>query len=67
MKLQNCFIVFPVFECTIDELGESWEVKIGFIEELYIEEVESTQLRGVDAAYEVLEIFRSAFGSKMGE
>ena len=42
-----------VFGClhTIDELGESWAVKIDLIEEGYIRSIE---LRGVDEGHKVL-------------
>ena len=39
------------FGCTIDELGESWGIKIDLIEESYLHVVE---LRGVDAGHEDL-------------
>jgi len=43
--------VFPEFGCTIDELGESWGVKIDLIEESYIEGLE---FGGVGEGHEVL-------------
>jgi hypothetical protein len=51
IELQKCFIACPEFWCTINELGESWAVKIDLIEESYIHVVE---LRGVDAGHEFL-------------
>ena len=50
IELHLC-IVFPEFGCTIDELGESWGVKIDLIEESYIEGLE---FGGVDEGHEVL-------------
>ena len=44
-ELYMCFIECPEFWCTINELGESWEVKIDLIEEIYIQ---APELRGVD-------------------
>jgi hypothetical protein len=44
-------IWFPEFGCTIDELGESWGVKIDQIEESYLDVVE---LGSVDNGNEVL-------------
>jgi hypothetical protein len=46
-----CLIEWPDCWCTINELGESWEVKIDLIEESYIQGIE---LRGVDEGHEVL-------------
>ena len=43
---QMCFIECPECWSTINELGESWDVKIDLIEESYEQEIE---LRGDDA------------------
>jgi hypothetical protein len=51
IELHTCIIECPESWCTIDELGESWAVKIDLIEENYIHFVE---LRGVDAGHESL-------------
>jgi hypothetical protein len=45
-------------------LGESWAVKIDFVEKSYIHFVE---LRGVDVGHEFLQIFGNAFESKFVE
>ncbi len=45
-----CLITCPEF-CTIDELSESWGVKIDLIKENYFEYIE---LRGIDAGYKIL-------------
>jgi hypothetical protein len=50
MELHMC-IAFPEFGCTIDELSESWAVKIDLIEESYMKVIE---LGGVDEGHEVL-------------
>ncbi len=51
IELHMCLIACPEFWCTIDELGESWVVKIDLIEENYIQMIE---LRGVEAGHEIL-------------
>ena len=50
--------------CTINELGESWAVKIGLIEEQYFRVNES---RGVDTGHEFLKVFGNAFERKFVE
>ena len=59
-----CFIECPDCWCTINELGESWEVKIDLIEESYFQVIE---LRGVDEGHEVLYIFDNPFETKTME
>jgi hypothetical protein len=44
MESHTCFIACPEFWCTINELGDSWGVKIDLIEESHIQDIE---LRGV--------------------
>jgi hypothetical protein len=56
--------VFRECWCTIDELGESWSVKIDSIKESYIQDIE---LSGVDEGHEVLQIFCSPFETKFIE
>jgi len=51
IELHMCLIAFPECWCTIDELGESWGIKIDLIEENYTQIRES---RGVDAGHEIL-------------
>jgi hypothetical protein len=48
VELYMCIITFRMFGCPIDKLGESSEVKIDSIEEVYMQLVE---LRGVDALH----------------
>ncbi len=57
-------IVYPECWCTIDELGQSWAVKIVLIEENYIHVVE---LRGVNVGREFLQIFDTPYESKKSE
>jgi len=58
MELHMCFISSPECWCTINELGESWAIKVDLIEERYIGVAE---LRGVDTGHEFLKIFSNAF------
>jgi hypothetical protein len=50
LKSHVC-VGFPEFGCTIDELSESWGVKIDLIEKGYMH---SFELRSIDASHEVL-------------
>ena len=50
-ELHMCFIECPECWGTINELGESWGVKINLIEKIYPQE---TEARGVDADHEFL-------------
>ena len=50
-ELHMCFIEFPEFWCTINELSESFAVKVYLIEESYKHVVE---LRGVKVGNEFL-------------
>ena len=61
IELYICLIECPDCWCTINELGESCEVKIDLIEESYIQGIE---LRGVDEGHEVLYIFDDSFETK---
>ena len=51
IELHMCFIECPECWGTINELGESRDVKIDLIEESYVQE---TELRVVDADHEFL-------------
>ena len=64
LELHMCFISSPECWCRIDELGESWAVKVDLIEERYIHVAE---LRRVDTGDEFLQIFGNAFERKFVE
>ena len=51
IELHLYLIARPECWCTIDELSESWAVKIDLVEENCIKRIE---LRGVDAGHEIL-------------
>ena len=64
IELHMCFISSPECWRTINELGESWAVKIDLIEELYIHVAE---MRGVDMGDEFLQISGNTFEMKFVE
>ena len=64
IEFYMCLIECPEFWCTIDELGDLWEVKIDLIEENYIQALES---RCVDEDHKVLYIFDNPFEMKITE